>query len=100
NERASTRTFLKDALAHYHDDYTLYFANITNSIPALHPFARVMEHDMGLLPGEVSCESFASKRGSGAKPHFDVGFTFNIQVTGRKTWIFAKNDHVLYPDFG
>jgi 50S ribosomal protein L16 3-hydroxylase len=84
----------------YRNGFTLYLHHVEKQVPALQPFARALERELGLPPGEIFCEAYASQAGSGARPHFDANLTFNVQLRGSKVWRMAENRSVLHPHIG
>lgn len=86
-----------EALKLYQSGFTLFFQNVEKSVLALQPLLRSLEVELGLLPGEMYCEAFASPKGTGARPHFDSTSTFNLQISGSKHWELAENLQVLNP---
>jgi 50S ribosomal protein L16 3-hydroxylase len=99
-----TRNPLIKAEAHQLSDffesgYTLYLSHVEEHVPALVPFARRLELDLGLRGGEVFFEAFVSK-GAGSAVHFDPNVTINIQLIGAKQWRMAENTHLKHPDAG
>jgi 50S ribosomal protein L16 3-hydroxylase len=79
--------------------YTLYLSHVEEHVPALEPFARRLELDLGLRGGEVFCQAFVSK-GAGSAVHFDPNVTINIQLVGAKQWRIAENTHLRHPHAG
>jgi 50S ribosomal protein L16 3-hydroxylase len=83
----------------FESGYTLYLSHVEAHVPALEPFARRLELDLGLRGDEVFFEAFVSK-GAGSAVHFDPNVTINIQLIGAKQWRMAKNTHLKHPDAG
>ena len=83
----------------FESGYTLYLSHVEAHVPALGPFARRLELDLGLRGDEVFFEAFASK-GAGSAVHFDPNVTINIQLIGSKQWRMAENTHLKHPDAG
>lgn len=83
----------------YESGYTLYLSHVEEHVPALEPFARRLELDLGLRGDEVFFEAFVSK-GAGSAVHFDPNVTINIQLIGAKEWRMAKNTHLRHPHAG
>lgn len=69
----------------FESGYTLYLSHVEEHVPALVPFARRLELDLGLRGDEVFFEAFVSK-GAGSEVHFDPNVTINIQLIGSKQW--------------
>lgn len=80
--------------------YTLYFQSMEEVYPRLKGLLRKLERELGCGEGELSCDGFASKTGSGTAMHFDPAPTFNVQMTGTKVWRMACNGHVEFPHEG
>ncbi len=85
--------------AFFDSGYTLYLSRVEEHVPALEPFARALELDLGLRQGDVYFEAFAS-RGAGSALHFDPNVTINVQLIGSKSWRVAENRHVAHPHMG
>jgi 50S ribosomal protein L16 3-hydroxylase len=85
--------------AFYDSGYTLYLSRVEQYVPALVPFARSMELELGLRIGDVYFEAFISK-GAGSVVHFDPNVTINLQLLGSKKWWMAENKHVAHPHLG
>jgi 50S ribosomal protein L16 3-hydroxylase len=85
--------------AFYESGYTLYLSRIEDHVPALEPFSRQLELDLGLRFGDVYFEGFVSQ-GTGSAMHFDPNVTINIQLIGRKHWKTAENKHLINPHMG
>lgn len=83
----------------YESGYTLYLSHVEEHVPALVPFARRLELDLGLRGDEVFFEAFVSK-GAGSAVHFDPNVTINIQLIGAKQWRMAENTHLRHPHAG
>jgi 50S ribosomal protein L16 3-hydroxylase len=83
----------------YESGYTLYLSHVEAHVPALEPFARRLELDLGLRGDEVFFEAFVSK-GAGSAVHFDPNVTINIQLVGSKQWRMAENTHLRHPHAG
>lgn len=83
----------------FESGYTLYLSHVEAHVPALEPFARRLELDLGLRGGEVFFEAFVSK-GAGSAVHFDPNVTINIQLVGAKQWRIAENTHLRHPHAG
>jgi 50S ribosomal protein L16 3-hydroxylase len=83
----------------YESGYTLYLSHVEAHVPALEPFARRLELDLGLRGDEVFFEAFVSK-GAGSAVHFDPNVTINIQLLGSKQWRMAENTHLKHPHAG
>src|SRR6185436_14529580 len=79
--------------------YTLYLTRVEQYVPALEPFARRMEIELGLRVGEIYFEAFVSQ-GTGSVLHFDPNVTINIQMIGSKKWWMAENKHIVHPHMG
>jgi 50S ribosomal protein L16 3-hydroxylase len=89
-----------DQLSGFFDSgYTLYLSRVEHNVPALVPFARTMELELGLRTGDIYFEAFISQ-GKGSVVHFDPNVTINIQLLGSKTWWMAENEHVVHPHLG
>jgi 50S ribosomal protein L16 3-hydroxylase len=83
----------------FESGYTLYLSHVEEHVPALEPFARRLELDLGLRGDEEFFEAFASQ-GAGSAVHFDPNVTINIQLIGAKQWRMAENTHLKHPDSG
>jgi len=83
----------------FESGYTLYLSHVEEHVPALVPFARRLELDLGLRGDEVFFEAFVSK-GAGSAVHFDPNVTINIQLIGAKQWRMAENTHLRHPHAG
>lgn len=90
----------REALALHRKGWLFYAIGVDKFIPALRPHLAMLERELGLSPGAGRCSIFAAKRGSGAKPHFDFGYGFNLQLVGRKRWTIAENESVAEPTIG
>lgn len=99
-ERTVVRPDAKQALALYRAGWMFYAVGIDKYVPALSPHLRRLERELGMPPGCGRCSIFAARKGSGAPPHFDFGYGFNIQLRGRKRWWMAENRHVAEPTVG
>jgi 50S ribosomal protein L16 3-hydroxylase len=85
--------------AFFESGYTLYLSRVEQHVPALVPFARRMELELGMRVGEIYFEAFISQ-GAGSVVHFDPNVTINIQLLGSKKWWMADNEHLVNPHLG
>lgn len=85
------------ALARHDRGDTLYFVGVQRFVPALRGLVRDAEWDLGLLPGSVRADLFASPAGAGASLHFDAQATIHVQLAGRKEWALAPAAGVVRP---
>ncbi len=85
--------------AFFESGYTLYLSRVEQYVPALEPFARSMELDLGLRVGDIYFEAFVAQ-GAGSVLHFDPNVTINIQQMGTKKWRMAENKHLVHPHLG
>jgi len=85
--------------AFFDSGYTLYLSRVEQHVPALVPFARRMELELGMRVGEIYFEAFISQ-GTGSVVHFDPNVTINIQLLGSKKWWVAENEHLVNPHLG
>ena len=82
----------------YTAGFTLYFHSV--SCPEIDGWVRALDADLGLLPGVTRVSAFASRRGLGLKPHYDMNDNFVCQARGLKRWRMAPNTHVVNPSVG
>ncbi len=99
-ERTVVRPDAKQALALHRAGWLFYAVGIDEFVPALSPHLRRLERELGMPPNCGRCSIFAARAGSGAPPHFDFGYGFNLQLRGRKRWWMAENHHVAEPTVG
>ncbi|MBL8916683.1 MAG: cupin-like domain-containing protein [Archangium sp.] len=76
---------------------TLYFNEPEFRSRSLWKWIRSLERELGQQPGVIRPSAFFSAPGRGARMHFDCTESFVVQVRGRKTWTFARNEHVAFP---
>lgn len=76
---------------------TLYFNEPRFRSRSLWAWVRALERALGLHAGVIRPSAFFSSPGRGARMHFDCTESFVVQVRGRKTWTFARNEAVAFP---
>ena len=76
---------------------TLYVVEPRFESPSLHEWFDALSSDLALDPGVLRPSVFLSRRGAGARLHFDNTESFVVQVSGRKVWTLAPNQHVPNP---
>ncbi len=87
----------KEALKLYEEGWTIYAKGIEQFVSEVKPFLQSLENDLGLGAGSGFCNVFASKAGTGANPHFDYAWGFNIQLRGTKSWYLTENQFATHP---
>jgi ribosomal protein L16 Arg81 hydroxylase len=82
----------------YDAGFTLYFHSLKG--PPLERWMQALDRELGLVRGATRVSAFASRRGLGLKPHFDMNDNFVCQAQGVKRWRIAPNTHVKNPTVG
>jgi ribosomal protein L16 Arg81 hydroxylase len=82
----------------YDAGFTLYFHSLKG--PSLDGWMEALDQELGLVRGATRVSAFASRRGLGLKPHYDMNDNFVCQAQGVKRWRIAPNTHVKYPTVG
>lgn len=82
----------------YDAGFTLYFHSLSS--PALREWLEAMERDLGLLAGIARVSAFASRKGRGLRPHYDVNDNFVCQARGHKRWRVWRDHHIKNPTAG
>jgi 50S ribosomal protein L16 3-hydroxylase len=80
--------------------YTLFFRDVQAVLPSVRRLCSVLATELGVDVEQVICEAFYSPAGSGAPPHFDGNWGFNVQLAGEKEWEVAPNEHFVLPEVG
>lgn len=68
---------------------TVHLPDITSSVPAVVPFLRSLEKDLGIEEGSAHFTVWASPVGGGVPPHFDAEDVFSVQLAGTKRFEVA-----------
>lgn len=76
---------------------TMYFNEPQFPSRSVWRWAHAVEKDLSLAPGTIRPSVFFSRRGPGARMHFDCTESFVVQLAGRKEWRIAANEHVPFP---
>ena len=76
---------------------TMYFNELKFRAPSLLRWLRALERDLSLEPGGIRPSVFFSRRGPGARMHFDCTESFVVQLKGKKVWRIAANEQVQFP---
>ena len=82
----------------YEAGFTIYFHNIT--APPLAQWVDALDEELGLVHGVTRVSAFASRRGAGLLPHYDMNDNFVCQARGTKRWRIWPNTHVTNPTAG
>jgi hypothetical protein len=82
----------------YDAGFTIYFHSLHS--PSMDAWVKALDEELGLLPGVTRVSAFASRRGLGLKPHYDMNDNFVCQARGVKRWRVAPNAHVKNPTVG
>ena len=97
--QSSSVTVTRGQERHLYDaGFTLYFHSLRSR--SLDAWIRAMEEDLKLPRGVTRISAFASRRGLGLDPHYDMNDNFVCQARGVKRWRIAPNAHVRYPTVG
>lgn len=84
--------------AAYEAGATVYFHGL--EAPPLAEWLRAIDDELGLVAGLSRISAFASLKGQGLTPHYDLNDNFVCQARGLKRWRLAPNQHVRHPLFG
>ncbi len=87
----------KVALDFYDRGDTLYVSEAERFIPELRALFTKVLAGLGTQPGQFTVELFMARRGAISTLHFDVEMNFHILLSGRKSWLLAKNQHIKHP---
>jgi 50S ribosomal protein L16 3-hydroxylase len=82
----------------YEGGFTIYFHGL--NCPGINHWVSAMNERLGLVAGMTTVSAFASQRGLGLKPHYDLNDNFVCQARGKKRWRIAPNTHVVNPTAG
>jgi hypothetical protein len=94
----SVRVSAGQEKALYDAGFTIYFHNLRS--PAIDEWVSTLDEELGLVRGFTRVAGFASRRGLGLSPHYDLNDNFVCQARGTKRWRLAPNTHVRYPTAG
>lgn len=82
----------------YDAGFTIYFHNLSS--PALTSWIDAIDNELGLVCGVTRVSAFASRKGPGLKPHYDMNDNFVCQAKGHKRWKVWPNTRVINPTAG
>lgn len=82
----------------YEAGFTIYFHSLKG--PNLEPWIDTLDRELGLVRGATRVSAFASRRGLGLQPHYDLNDNIVCQAAGMKRWRIAPNTHVRHPTVG
>ncbi len=76
---------------------TVYFTDITSTVPGAQGFVRQLEADLGLNPGACRLTAWASPSENGAACHYDAHDIISIQLRGTKQFELAPVEGLRNP---
>lgn len=76
---------------------TLYFNEPQFRSRSVWRWVRTIENDLGAAGPRINPSVFFSRKGKGARMHFDSTESFVVQLSGTKEWSIAPNTQVPFP---
>ena len=81
----------------YNDGWTIYWHSLHND--EIDTWINALDEELDLVKGATRVSAFASKRGPGLRPHYDLNDNFVCQAQGTKRWRVGPPT-VRYPTIG
>ena len=86
-----------DARHRYLGGESIYILGLERTVRPLRDLCDGLAADLGVNSRDVEIQAFAAGGPTRVGMHFDLDYTFNVQVSGRKQWRMAPNDLVTNP---
>ena len=76
---------------------TVFFQDLSSSLPGTDAFLRQLERELGVSSGCARLSAFASAQDDGVSCHYDAEEVISIQLSGRKTFHVAPMSEIQWP---
>ena len=76
---------------------TVFFQDVSGTLPGAVPFLRELECELGVVEGSARLSAFASPEDDGVSCHYDAEEVISIQLVGKKTFYVAPMTEIERP---